>query len=158
LHKLPIYEVLFFLNEEETIVIDVPKNHRPVYLLSTSHHAYKFDMKIKKKTRNHRILQFDQGWGRYNGPADVIGIPIGGLLLLSLISKIFLVRKHIFWEQIYNVQWQAKKLQRRRLLLEQLGEGLAKPHIQRASPLLPREASVSMVNRFREDKSKNCAS
>jgi len=86
LHKVPIYESLFFLNEEETLVIDAPKNHRPVYLLSTSHHDCKIWHEHKKNTRNHRILQFEQGWGRYNGPDGAIGIPIGGQLLLFLIS------------------------------------------------------------------------
>jgi len=43
---------------------------------------------------------------------------------------VFILRAEI------NLQWQAKKLQRRRLFLEQLGEGLAKPHVPIFTDLL----------------------
>ncbi|XP_037931805.1 piggyBac transposable element-derived protein 4-like [Teleopsis dalmanni] len=128
LRKLPIYTSKFFFHEKETIVQYVPKRYKIVTLLSG-------------------VDTMDQMVRTYSCKRKTNRWPVA---LFSNLIDISALNAFILWTEI-NPNWQSRKLCKRRIFLQELGESLVQPCILQRNHMPRSEASAALVRNVQHE-------
>ncbi|KAE8278148.1 hypothetical protein D5F01_LYC23788 [Larimichthys crocea] len=144
-----VFSSMFAFTKEHTLVSYVPRRGKNVLLLSTKHR----DPGISDDTKRKPTVI--QDYNRCKGGVDNLDKVVGTyscrrrtnrwpLALFHSLLDVSLYNAFVLWTSI-NPSWKQQKGHRRRLFIEEVGDALVTPHVERRERLPRSSAAAALV-------------
>lgn len=151
-HKMTNKEVhssSFYFTNDTTVVNYIPKRHKNVVLMSTLHHDAEISDRADKKPK--MILDYNSTKGAVDTLDQLLGTYTckrktnrWPMIVFYNILDVSAYNAYVLWIS-FDPNWNASKLTRRRIFLEELGKSLIKEHIASRTHFPRTEDSLRMV-------------
>ncbi|XP_047106979.1 piggyBac transposable element-derived protein 4-like [Schistocerca piceifrons] len=151
-HKMTNKEVhssSFYFTNDTTVVNYIPKRHKNVVLMSTLHHDAEISDRADKKPK--MILDYNSTKGAVDTLDQLLGTYTckrksnrWPMIVFYNILDVSAYNAYVLWISV-DPNWNASKLTRRRIFLEELGKSLIKEHIASRTHFPRTEDSLRMV-------------
>ncbi|KAL7872276.1 hypothetical protein SRHO_G00072590 [Serrasalmus rhombeus] len=150
----PLHSSKFAFTEKTTLVSYCPKRNKNVLVMSTMHKdaslSTREDMKpqmiLDYNSTKGGVDNLDKVTATYSCQRKTAHWP---LVLFYNIVDVSAYNAYVLWIEI-NQQWNASKLYRRRLFLEELGKALVTPKIQTRARPARSPAAAAVITKVQE--------
>ncbi|XP_033960769.1 piggyBac transposable element-derived protein 4-like [Pseudochaenichthys georgianus] len=150
--KRPVHSSDFVFTDNTALVSYIPKKGRNVILMSTLHRDAKIsgredrkpDIILDYNATKGGVENLDKLLSCYSCQRRTLRWP---LVIFYNILDVSAYNAFALWMAI-NPEWNQKKLQRRRIFLEELGKALVTPHMQRRQHMPRNPASVAILRKM----------
>lgn len=156
-NKKDVYSSKFYFTDNTTVVSYVPKRNKTVTLMSTMHRDAGLTTREDKKP--NMIMDYN----KTKGAVDTLDKLIltyscrrqtkrWPMTVFYNMIDVSAYNGFVLWCQI-NPQWNAGKLTKRRIFLEELGRSLVEPYVQNRSRMPHCENAKRVVSQIQAEKS-----
>ena len=161
MNNTEVYTSSFYFTSDTTVVNYIPKKNKSVVLMSTHHLAKQISNRDDKKPQI--ILDYNSTKGAVDTLDQLVTTYTckrktnrWPMIVFYNMIDISAYNAFVLWTSI-NPQWNGKKLTKRRLYLEQLGQALIEEHIKGRLYMPRTEDARNVVERFQRAQSSSQA-